>query len=132
MSDPEIISRRAAADSGKTFFFTGKACKHGHVSQRYVTTGACKACLMGNFKPKRNPWSTLFVPYTNPNLWALRTLTREQRIAQRVYIQRCLFEFARTQLASLPLTSRAEAEAAMLDMEERIKWHTGDNPLLTD
>lgn len=40
-----ILSRKDAAFSGLPRFFTGKPCKYGHLSERYVTTGACIQCL---------------------------------------------------------------------------------------
>lgn len=42
-----VISRRDASRVGSKKFFTGKPCLHGHVSERYVTTGACIECLRG-------------------------------------------------------------------------------------
>lgn len=39
------ISRNEAVNSGLPRFFTGKPCKYGHLSERYVTTGACIQCL---------------------------------------------------------------------------------------
>lgn len=39
------ISRHDAAVVGLARFFTGKPCKNDHLSERYVTTGACIACL---------------------------------------------------------------------------------------
>lgn len=37
--------RKQAHDRGESVFFTGKPCKHGHVSHRYVSTGGCIECL---------------------------------------------------------------------------------------
>ena len=39
-----IISRKDAAAQHRKKYFTGKACKFGHVSQRYVKSGMCVAC----------------------------------------------------------------------------------------
>lgn len=39
------ISRAEASAAGLSFFFTGKRCKHGHLSQRYVSTGSCVMCI---------------------------------------------------------------------------------------
>lgn len=38
-------SRKDAHARGETQFFTGKPCKNGHVSARYVSTGGCIECL---------------------------------------------------------------------------------------
>lgn len=40
----EIISRADAHAQGRKRFYTGKPCKYGHDSQRFVTTGGCVAC----------------------------------------------------------------------------------------
>lgn len=40
---PEIISRKDAIARGLKRYFTGKPCKHGHLSERYVP-GDCIAC----------------------------------------------------------------------------------------
>lgn len=41
----EIVNRKSAAERGMTTFFTGKACKSGHVAARYVSTGHCVECV---------------------------------------------------------------------------------------
>jgi hypothetical protein len=38
-------TRREAFDAKLVHFFNGKPCKRGHVSPRYVSSGACVACL---------------------------------------------------------------------------------------
>ena len=35
----EMISAKAARAKGLKYYYTGKPCKHGHVSERYVGTG---------------------------------------------------------------------------------------------
>lgn len=40
----EKITRMQAAKEGRSRFFTGNKCKHGHVSERYVSSGACIEC----------------------------------------------------------------------------------------
>jgi hypothetical protein len=42
--DKEIISRKQALALGLKRYFTGKPCKHGHISDRYVS-GACAQCI---------------------------------------------------------------------------------------
>ena len=38
------ISRQDAISSGQKRYFTGEACKHGHVAQRLASTRACCEC----------------------------------------------------------------------------------------
>lgn len=40
----DIITREQAYKMNRKRFFTGKACKHGHVAERFVTTGGCVKC----------------------------------------------------------------------------------------
>lgn len=39
-----IVTREAAKAVGLTRFFTGKPCKHGHLSERTTANGGCIAC----------------------------------------------------------------------------------------
>ena len=40
----EIITRQEAIAQGLRHYFTGKPCKHGHISRRSVTTWICQEC----------------------------------------------------------------------------------------
>lgn len=40
----EIIRRVEAAKAGLTRFYTGKKCRHGHQSERFVSNGVCVKC----------------------------------------------------------------------------------------
>lgn len=42
----KIISRLEAASKGLKRYYTGKQCKHGHDSERWVYNGHCVACTM--------------------------------------------------------------------------------------
>lgn len=122
----QVISRRDAADHGYTFFYSGKPCKHGHVAPRYVTTGGCKACLVGMYKPKMNPWTNKLTPFTSSKLWTLADFSRDERVALRVYLQHCIFTYIRSQRVTRDLAYKAELEAAMQEIEERGKFALGD------
>lgn len=39
-----ITKRREAREKGLKYYFTGKPCKHGHMSQRRTSTGRCIEC----------------------------------------------------------------------------------------
>jgi nitrite reductase/ring-hydroxylating ferredoxin subunit len=41
----EILTRQQAMKLGRSKYFTGKACTHGHISERYTASGACAACV---------------------------------------------------------------------------------------
>jgi hypothetical protein len=40
----EVVSRKDARSQGKLTYFTGKPCKHGHVSKNFVRCGGCVEC----------------------------------------------------------------------------------------
>lgn len=127
-----VISRRDAADSGKKHYFTGEPCKHGHTSPRYVTNGGCVACARSLFVPKHNPWTKELMPFTNANLWAATRFSKAQRIALRVYLQKCIFTFTRAQFENMEFKVQVELEAAMQEIEERPRFTQPDDPKCTD
>ena len=50
----ELISKQEAKDQGLKRYFTGLACKRGHVSDRFVSTRQCCACdIARNQRPER-------------------------------------------------------------------------------
>lgn len=40
----EVLSKQEAKQEGLRFYFTGKACKRGHVDQRTVSSSDCLSC----------------------------------------------------------------------------------------
>jgi hypothetical protein len=50
------ISKKEAEQKGLIFYFTGKPCKHGHISERLVKGGACRTCknLAGEIRRNEN------------------------------------------------------------------------------
>ncbi|HBW4183921.1 hypothetical protein HB813_19905 [Klebsiella pneumoniae] len=42
----EIITRVEAAKAGLKRYYTGKKCKHGHDSERWVYNGHCVECTL--------------------------------------------------------------------------------------
>ena len=46
----ELVSRKDAKARGLKFYFTGKACKHGHVDKRSLCNGECVACARLRWK----------------------------------------------------------------------------------
>ena len=40
-----LLTKKQAREQGLKHYFTGKACKRGHVDQRYVSTGQCCSCI---------------------------------------------------------------------------------------
>jgi hypothetical protein len=48
----DIITRQQALAQGLTHYFTGKACKRGHVSAKYAKTANCVECTLGIFNKR--------------------------------------------------------------------------------
>ena len=49
----QIISRAEAKAKGLRFYFTGKPCKHGHVTKRAVFNATCVECERAYIKKYR-------------------------------------------------------------------------------
>jgi|13_taG_2_1085334.scaffolds.fasta_scaffold03460_1 hypothetical protein len=56
----EIITRKEAKAAGLQRYFTGKPCKHGHVSGRLTSGGNCQECL------DRRYWGDIERPQKHP------------------------------------------------------------------
>lgn len=48
-----IITRKEAAQQGLSRYYTGKPCKHGHITERRTTTGYCEDCNKAKYKANR-------------------------------------------------------------------------------
>lgn len=47
-------TRSKAAQNGQSKYYTGTNCKYGHISQRYVSSGLCIACMSARSRQFRN------------------------------------------------------------------------------
>lgn len=54
VEDVKIITRTEAAKSGLTKYYTGAACRNGHVCERYTVNGACVECNANHTKAQRS------------------------------------------------------------------------------
>jgi hypothetical protein len=50
----EIIKRKEAKEQGLSRYFTGKACKNGHISERQVSKGNCLECMYEHYKNNKD------------------------------------------------------------------------------
>ena len=77
----KIISRNAAKTEGLKRYFTGKPCKHGHISDRKVSSHNCVACI--------NEWNKKNSESGNRRSRLFYKENRdEQRIKQADYYQK--------------------------------------------
>jgi hypothetical protein len=109
----KIISRSEARAQELTRFFTGKACKRGHFSERYTLNNGCIECMY----PKRFGKSPLFDVHP-VSMRISPKFTIENRAALTAYlIGPCLEAFCKAQ--ALPsvahLVSRADEEAKLIE-----------------
>lgn len=49
----QLISRKAANALGRKWYFTGRLCPNGHLSQKAVSNRACERCLQDRKKTKK-------------------------------------------------------------------------------
>jgi len=59
----EIITRAAARAAARKRYFTGKACVHGHVGERFVIDGKCVKCKYvrnEEWRQKNGDWSSRY------------------------------------------------------------------------
>ena len=54
----EIKTRKQAMIDGENTYFTGKPCKNGHMSYRYVQSGTCYDCINATRLAPNSPTST--------------------------------------------------------------------------
>lgn len=91
---PEIISQRDALAKGAKRYFTGRTCKHGHLSERYCSTGGCIACLEQHMdKWRHNPFTRQLMqwkPGQHRVYWVPQTLTAEHSQALEAYLVQCM------------------------------------------
>jgi hypothetical protein len=60
MKNIPIETRSNAKAAGRKIYFTGKECKHGHITYRYVDSGTCSECINGNNRKARGDTSAQY------------------------------------------------------------------------
>lgn len=78
-----IISRADAKRTGLKYYFTGKPCKHGHVSLRYVSMGACFACTIDGYYQNRDERLAVAKQYREKNYEIVRAKDRKYKQENR-------------------------------------------------
>ncbi len=120
---PSIVTRSAARSAGLKKYFTGKACKRGHISERWVCSATCFQC-----------WSTSGKAWRKANPEAVRAnneahyaANREERLAkQKEYTEQnkdAVLTYQRAYRAAHCEEHRARARANYLANRERYIAH---------
>jgi hypothetical protein len=63
-----LLSRKEAQATGEKFFFTGKACKWGHVERRYTASKCCVECVRIDGIKRREENPEYFKEWRQANL----------------------------------------------------------------
>lgn len=75
---------REAFEAGKTRYFTGKPCRHGHIAERMVSSSNCCECLRIRrplYESAYNPSNAKLYNATSPKRrWLYRGKKRQERL----------------------------------------------------
>ena len=80
-----IITRSEAKSQGLPHYFTGRPCKHGHISERYTSSGVCVCCQQSH----RTKWEQVHGKARNRKRWrdgnypSWDSMSEEQKEIQR-------------------------------------------------
>jgi 5-methylcytosine-specific restriction endonuclease McrA len=79
----EIISRADALAQGLANYFTGKPCRHGHVSDRITKNATCRVCHRARTNRYKTPERNREWYRRDPSLQRQRTLRWEAKYPER-------------------------------------------------
>lgn len=117
----EIISQQEAHERGLLRYYTGKACRAGHVSERYVRNGSCIRCQKKYSKFAPNPYTRTLQPWAPQMMYAPEGLTPEQAIAAQDYLRRCLIHWVAENGLMTPERQDAYDQREMFIAQRRSK-----------
>ena len=100
--------RQLAAQQGKTRYFTGLPCKHGHIAERLTVNGSCCECSQNRLNNYRSENADL-VRKRGRDLYAAN---REKRAAQSAAYRKKNPEAAKASVKKWCMTNRAKRTAA--------------------
>lgn len=112
----EIISRQVAKSKGLTTFFTGKPCKYGHFSNRYVSSGACTECLTSSSSPNSTNVDSI-IEDTQRRMAAVQAMVDQIKAQSAIRIEEALQRQKRAQ----ELEAEREARNLAAAEQEAIK-----------
>jgi hypothetical protein len=108
--EQQIITRQEALTHNLNHYFTGAACKNGHVARRYVQSSTCVECINGD-----------------------KIITDAQRESRTAHQQRKLdIEERKLQLAEERLKQRQEEQARRLELAQQRAQRQEKSVSITD
>lgn len=108
----EIVSRKTAKALGRTFYFTGNQCKHGHIAPRYVSGAKCSQC--GRENSER--WAS-----ENAERYEARRRNWGKRNAEKL-AQRARLRRKNNPEAELAKCARWRQKNREFDRERALRW----------
>lgn len=115
-----LVNRQQAIADGNIKYFTGKPCKYGHISERYVSTSQCYECtqrpeLLQKKKEKSRQWKI-----DNPRIVVLTADQKAEKSARR----------ARQIAENKDHFKKKWAESRERNKNARKEWAGNNKPLL--
>ncbi|PPD55499.1 MAG: hypothetical protein CTY12_00555 [Methylotenera sp.] len=82
----EIITRSQAKSQGLTRYFTGVPCKHGHISEKLVSSATCLECIkLDSAKRRKEKWPVVHETYKR---YTKNNKIRVNHIARKCYMNK--------------------------------------------
>lgn len=78
---PDIVLIGEARDRGLVRYYTGKACKHGHVTERQTSSKTCMACDRAAYEKRAPKRRVQMRAWQNANRERMRELSRAWKAA---------------------------------------------------
>ena len=112
---PSLISREDAAAKGQTTYYTGMPCrKAGHISERYVSNGACLMCLQRFRRVTQNPWTKELTPFLlDTGFYVPTGLTPELHGELVEFLHQCVEHWVGQKGLTTPSIQNAYQQATM-------------------
>lgn len=100
------MERKEAIAAGVGQYFTGKPCKHGHISNRYTQSGACAACVaIAAARDRGANHSGVVIPHA-------------QREAERVAVMRAAIAERQAKMSALNALKPVRVPAHSQDLND--------------
>jgi hypothetical protein len=71
----DLVTRKQAIENGESRYFTGKPCKRGHISERYVNNSSCLSCAGAGEGVNYHRW-------TSDDIAKLRIMSKDKTMEQ--------------------------------------------------
>lgn len=76
----EIMERAEAQAQGKNTYYTGRACRNGHVTYRYTQSGTCAGCINESTNAARRGEASPFTPMNGPREYLQQLIELRVRV----------------------------------------------------